>query len=142
MGIQYCNHCKNDCGSWPCKKGHSIIRNVPNDCKDFNGELYVPQKRKVNVPVYGTENYYDGLTVYEICNTFNTDWQDHVVKTFKVNGNTLKECFEKAYPTERSLRYCSGYCIRFKDPDIHKKYLEWKKTGVTIEMYYGGGVVD
>ena len=142
MGIKYCKNCKYDCGGWPCNKGYRIIRNVPNNCKDFDGELYVKQKKKVNSPVYGHEELADGLTVYEICNTFNTDYQDHVLHSWVVKGKTLKECFEQTYPSERSLRYCNGYYIRFKDKDIHEKYNEWKKTGVTIEMYYGGGVVD
>lgn len=142
MGIQYCNKCNYNCQGWPCKKGHRIIKNIPNDCEDFNGELYVPQKRKVNSPIYGNEDIKNGLTVYEICNTFNTDWQDHVLHTWMVSGSTLNECFEKTYSSHRSLRYCNGYRIQFKDRNIHNRWLEWLQNGVTIEMYYGNGTVD
>ena len=142
MGIQYCTECNYNCYGWPCKKGHKIIKNVPNDCKDFEGELYIKQKRKVNDPVYGNEDLKNGLTVYEVCNTFNTDDQDHVLHTWTVNGDTLEECFNKTYPSHRSLRYCGGYRIQFKDLDVHQKWLEWLRTGVTIDMYYGGNVYD
>lgn len=99
-------------------------------------------KRKVNKPVFGHEKFNGTLTVYEICNTFDTDYKDHLVRTFTVSGSTLEECFKAAYPTERSLRYCFGYYIKFKDSKIDEQYREWKKNGVTIMMYYGGGVVD
>ena len=78
----------------------------------------------------------------EKCNTFNTNWKDHILRTFIVTGETLEECFKKIYSNERSLRYCNGYWIELKEKELHKKYTEWKKTGVTIEMYYGNGVVD
>ena len=94
-----------------------------------------------------TQNIQDDVRVYKdplliLCNTFHTDYQDHVLNSWVVKGKTLKECFEETYPSDRSLRYCNGYRIQFKDKDIHEKYKEWKRTGVTIEMYYGNGVVD
>ena len=68
--------------------------------------------------------------------------KDHIVERHVIIGNTLEECFKKAYPYERSLRYCNGYWTEFEDKDINSKYKEWKRTGVSIEMYYGNGTVD
>ncbi len=99
-------------------------------------------KYKVVPPEYGHEDFNGELTVYDICNDQGGNWQDHVVSKFKVRGKTLKECFEQAYQTDRSNRYCSGYRICFKDPEIQKQYESWKHTGVTMEMYYGSATVD
>ena len=66
----------------------------------------------------------------------------HITEVHEVEGESLDECFKKAYPFERSLRYCNGYWIEFETEDLNKKYKEWKKTGVDIAMYYGNGVVD
>ena len=93
-------------------------------------------------PVYGTEKLEDGLTVYEIINDFETGYRDHVYQEFKVTGTTLEECFKNAYPSERSLRYCSGRHIQFKDREINDQYNAWKKNGLTMEMYYGSGTID
>ena len=69
--------------------------------------------------------------------------KDEKVQTrFKVTGDTEEECFKKIYPSERSLRYCNGYFIELDDPELNKRYIEWKKHGVTIEMFYGNGTVD
>lgn len=145
MALKYCTNCVYDCGGWPCLKGKKIIRNAPNSCELFTGELYTPQKRKVNTPECRSE--YDGtspikLTYYEVCNTFNTDLQDHVLHTYSIEGKELENIFKRVYPSDRSLRYCNGYRIQFADKTVHKLYNEWKKTGVTIEMYYGNGTVD
>jgi len=82
------------------------------------------------------------LVVDEICNTFATKWKDRVLATFTVCGKTMEDCFEKAYPHERSLRYCSGYRIQFRKPTAHKEYQKWKDNGLTMEMFYGNGTVD
>ena len=82
------------------------------------------------------------LIIDEICNTFETRWKDHVVRTFAVEGDTMEDCFRKAYPSERSLRYCSGYRIRFRDAAAHEAYQEWKQNGLTMEMFYGSATVD
>lgn len=68
--------------------------------------------------------------------------KEHIVEIYEVNGDTLEECFKNAYPYERSLRYCNGYWIEFETKELNDKYREWKKEGVDIMMYYGGGVVD
>lgn len=65
-----------------------------------------------------------------------------VLKNYHVEAKTKEECFKEIYPYERTLRYCNGYYIRINDSELEKEYLEWKKTGVDIMMYYGGGVVD
>ena len=78
----------------------------------------------------------------EICNTFETKWKDHIVKTFTVEGTTLEDCFKKAYPSERSLRYCNGYRIQFRDAAVHEAYQQWKRNCVTMEMFYGNATVD
>ena len=64
------------------------------------------------------------------------------ITPIKINGETLKECFVKVYEYERGSRYNNYQYYDFEDLEIKKEYYEWKKTGVTISMYYGGGVVD
>ena len=79
-GIKYCKNCKHDGGGRkPCAYGHKWVRNIPISCEHFEGELYFKQKKKVNAPVYEAENINTNpirITAYEICNTFNTDWQE------------------------------------------------------------------
>ena len=73
------------------------------------------------------------------------DWRTgkkKVWKRWEVEGDTLEDCFKAAYPTERSYRYCNDTTIRFENPDTHRKYLEWKRHGVTVEMFYGNATVD
>lgn len=89
-----------------------------------------------------TKNKKMTIEVNTIINTFDTGYQDKIYKTWKVSGNALNECFKNAYPTERSYRYCIGYSIRFVDPAIHAKYLEWKQCGMTMEYFYGSATVD
>ena len=129
------------------KKG-TPFNNDPEKMRDFT-ELSKAQFLKLYS--YLTEEDYDATykvaetlmcEVEEVCNTFNTRYKDHVVRKFTVKGKTLPEVFAAAYPSERSLRYCSGYFIRFRDTDLNEQYHKWKKTGLTIEMYYGSGVVD
>lgn len=83
------------------------------------------------------------LTVQEVYEDWRTS-ERTVKETHIVEGKDLAECFDKAYPYERSLRYCNDWHIQFNDGDenIYKQYLEWKKVGVDILKYYGGGVVD
>ena len=63
-------------------------------------------------------------------------------KRWEVAGDTLRECFKAAYLSERSLRYCSDRRIEFEDPEVRKSYLDWKRHGVTLEMFYGNATVD
>ena len=89
-----------------------------------------------------TKNKNMTVEVNTIINSFETGYQDKIYKIWKVSGNTLDECFKSAYPTERSYRYCTGHSIRFVDPAIHAKYLEWKQCGMTMEDFYGSATVD
>lgn len=76
------------------------------------------------------------------------DWRtnaERVMETHTVTAETLAEAFKKAYPYERSLRYCTDHFIRYEDENgnsLKEEYAAWKKTGLTIDLYYGGGVVD
>ena len=89
-----------------------------------------------------TKNKKMTIEVNTIINTFETGYQDKIYKTWNVSGDTLDECFKNAYPTERSYRYCTGHSIRFVDPAIHVKYLEWKQYGMTMEDFYSSVTVD
>lgn len=82
------------------------------------------------------------LRILEIRNTWDNDFKDEVIRDWVIEGETKHDCFVKAYGEVRSLRYCNGYTVRFFEPDIQEEFMEWRKTNVTIEMYYGGGVVD
>ena len=72
--------------------------------------------------------------------TFASDKRQIIKKT--IVGKTLEECFRIFYSFERGARYNNHVSYRFFDEDLEKQYLEWRKNNVTIEMYYGGGVVD
>ena len=73
------------------------------------------------------------------------DWKTRekkVVESHKIEVPTYRDAFEKAYSYERSLRYCSGHYIRIAEPAMDERYRKWKGNGLTMELYYGGGVVD
>lgn len=79
--------------------------------------------------------------VSEICNTWNTQCQDHVVSSWTVEGETKQEIFRKTYPSYRSNRYCNGYRIEFEDPSLNEEFKEYCRNA-PIDEYYGGGTVD
>ena len=76
------------------------------------------------------------------------DWRtkaERVMETNTVEAESLEKAFEKAYPYERSLRYCSDHFIRIFDEagnSLMDKWQEWKKTGLSISLYYGNATVD
>ena len=72
--------------------------------------------------------------------TYARDKRQIIKKT--IVGETLEECFKTLYSFERGARYNNHLYYNFFDEDLEKQYLEWRKNNVTIEMYYGGGVVD
>lgn len=76
------------------------------------------------------------------------DWRtnaEKVMETNTVEAESLEKAFEKAYPYERSLRYCNDHFIRIFDEagnNLMDKWQEWKKTGLSISLYYGNATVD
>ena len=82
------------------------------------------------------------LTIREIHNSYATNYKDVTVKSWDIVHKTEKECFTEAYNSVRSNRYCTGYRIEFKDPEVQKRFRNWQKTDVTMEMYYGNATVD
>ena len=85
------------------------------------------------------------LNVYEMLEDryeYTDRSKDKVAEHHVVEADTLEECFKKAYPFERSLRYCNDRYIKFDTDELNQQYLKWKKTGVDIMMYYGNGTVD
>lgn len=47
--IKICKKCKYDTGKFPCQKGYNQVRNVANNCKDFDGELYNFNRSKAKI---------------------------------------------------------------------------------------------
>ena len=73
------------------------------------------------------------------------DWRTRkeiVVERHRIEAPTYFEAFRKAYPYERQLRYCSGHYMRIAEQGMYRRYRDWCKNSLTIEDYYGGGVVD
>lgn len=62
------------------------------------------------------------VEVCTVCNTHDTGYRDKVTKSWWVEGDTLEDCFKTVYPSERSLRYCYGYSIKFRDTKAAKKF--------------------
>ena len=64
-------------------------------------------------------------------------------KDYCVEGETETECFEKIYTKYvRPLRYCNGRYIACSDTDVNRRFKEWRKHGVTFQMFYGNATVD
>lgn len=64
-------------------------------------------------------------------------------KDYCVEAETEVKCFEKIYTQYvRPLRYCGGRYIILADTDADRRFKEWRKHGVTFQMYYGNGTVD
>ena len=59
-----------------------------------------------------------------------------------IEGNTFDECFRKKYELDRGDRYNNYQYHEFEDDELKTKYMEWKEKNETINLYYGGGVVD
>lgn len=73
----------------------------------------------------------------------NRTFEPRRYKDYCVEGETETECFEKIYTKYvRPLRYCSGRYILLSDTDADRRFKEWRKHGVTIQMFYGNGTVD
>lgn len=77
---------------------------------------------------------------------YRYDWHTgkrNPYKSHEVSGDTEAEMFKNFYAGfVRPNRYCSDVSNEFVNPEVQKRYEEWRKTGVTIELYYGNGTVD
>ena len=83
------------------------------------------------------------LTFDEVVDEYHSyDRKEHITETHTVEGDTLEDCFKKAYPYQRSLRYCNGYSIRFRDKNTQEAWNDFLQHGVTLSMYYGNATVD
>jgi hypothetical protein len=83
------------------------------------------------------------ILVDEILNHYSiTKGKDKIVKTHIIEEDTFEKCYKKIYALERQSRYDNYRRYNFRDLDIENSYQNWKRHGVTIEMYYGGSVVD
>lgn len=65
-----------------------------------------------------------------------------LVHAHTVKADTMDKVFHKVYAMRRSARYDSGRHYEFNDPSLEQEFWAWKKKNETIDMYYGGGVVD
>lgn len=63
-------------------------------------------------------------------------------KVYDISGETIKDVCKSAYPYQRTLRYCNGWYVKFADANMQRAFLDWQANDMTIEDYYGGGVVD
>lgn len=59
-----------------------------------------------------------------------------------IKGDTFADCCIQIYKLERSARYNNYLHYSFEDREIEKNYHEWKKDGVTFDLYYGNATVD
>lgn len=83
------------------------------------------------------------VAVDEILNDWRiTKGKDKVVEQHIVDGESFEDVFPKVYAFERSSRYDNSRRYEIKDKEVRDAYENWKIHGVTIEMYYGGEIVD
>ena len=82
------------------------------------------------------------IEVNEIINWFYSDYKDKLVQVHVLKGDTLEDCFHQMYALRRSGRYDNARRYDFQNPELEEKYQKWKGLNETIEMDYGGGVVD
>ena len=68
--------------------------------------------------------------------------EDKVRREWTVEGDTLEDCFKKVYAAERSNRYCNDRYLKIVPALMDDAYREWRKTGVTFQMFYGNATVD
>lgn len=64
--------------------------------------------------------------------------------TAEVTG-TYDEIFAKVYRRNSRMRYCNGCSTEFANPQIQQLYLGWHDyipRGRSMDIYYGGGIVD
>lgn len=87
-------------------------------------------------------NGYMEFEMVKIKNTWENNFKEEIIYRFTVKGETKDECFRNGYAEERHLRYCNGYYVKFVNPDIQREYNKWLDKNLTVELYYGGGVVD
>jgi hypothetical protein len=64
------------------------------------------------------------------------------INPYVISGNSLEECYTQIYKLEKSARYNNYKWYEFIDLDTEKLYQEWKKDGVTIDLFYGNATVD
>lgn len=82
------------------------------------------------------------VKVNEIINWFYSDYKDEIVQTHTIQGETLKEVCGKIYALNRSCRYDNARRYEIVDNDVVKQAYRDYACNVSIEEYYGGGVVD
>lgn len=82
------------------------------------------------------------VVIEEIINWHHSDYKDKLVGRHRIKAATKEEAFRKMYGMRRSARYDSCRRYEFEDRSLEPEYQDWKDRNETIEMYYGGGVVD
>lgn len=74
------------------------------------------------------------------------DWRDggkeKLVMVHQIDSDDKEMIFRRMYAYRRSARYDSARHYRFADESLEQEFLDWKDKNETIEMFYGGGVVD
>lgn len=81
------------------------------------------------------------LEVRDVYNGFETKYQDEIANKWVVEGENLRECFKKTYPSYRSNRYASGHRTEFANSEIQKLFLDYCHN-VPLSEYYGNATVD
>lgn len=82
------------------------------------------------------------IEVNEIINWVYSNYEDKLVKVHTITGDNAVDCFKRVYALERGARYDNVRRYEIADSNMEREYQEWKKHGVTIEMYYGSATVD
>ena len=82
------------------------------------------------------------IIVNEIFNhPYLTSGKDRISKHI-ITADTFEECCKEIYKLERSARYNNYLWYDFIDMNVKKAYQEWKRNGVTVELFYGSATVD
>lgn len=83
----------------------------------------------------------DIIQINEVLNYFRTNYKDQLVQIHTVKGGK-EAAFTMMYALRRSSRYDNNRKYRFQDRSLDREYQEWVDKNETIEMFYGGAVVD
>lgn len=116
------------------KKEEALTTNV--DVKYLKWEQWCKKqlKEQAHIELYKA-------TVHEVFNDFSTNYQDTLYKTHKLSSYNLEALFLQIWSFERSSRYDNSRHYKIVEKSIDEGYKEWKQH-MTIDVYYGGGIVD
>lgn len=116
--------------SYANQQGYSIIVQAIDE-----GTENITETSSLNNKIFkATVNEYDK----GVMNNFKTT----LIRVHKLTATSMSDLAKQIYAIDRSNRYINLRWTEIVEPEIKEAFDKWKRNDMTIEDYYGGGIID